>query len=95
MRQRNLKRAKLVAKYKDERFALKAIIKTEKDRDKRMAAQNKLASLPRDSSPVRFNTICQQCSRQHAVYSKFEICRICIRQQLMTANIPGGKKSSW
>ncbi|KTC65219.1 30S ribosomal protein S14 (plasmid) [Legionella adelaidensis] len=92
---RELKRAQLVDKYHARRTELKQTIKSSTDFDEIMEAQAKLAKLPINSNPVRHNTRCHQCGRPHAVYRKFGLCRICLRQQLMTGNVTGGRKSSW
>lgn len=92
---RELKRGLLVEKYKARRFELKQLIKSSTDFSKIMEAQAKLAKLPLNSNPIRHTTRCQQCGRSHAVYRKFGLCRICLRQQLMTGNVTGGRKSSW
>jgi len=92
---RENKRSKLVAKYRARRNELKVLIKSSQDFDEIMEAQAKLAKLPLNSNPVRNSTRCQQCGRPHAVYRKFGLCRICLRQQLMTGNVTGGRKSSW
>ncbi|KTC92718.1 30S ribosomal protein S14 [Legionella cincinnatiensis] len=95
MLMRELKRSKLVEKYRKRRSELKKLIKSSDDFQVIMDSQAKLAKLPINSNPVRFKTRCQQCGRPHAVYRKFSLCRICLRQQLMVGNIPGGRKSSW
>ncbi|HAF88050.1 MAG: 30S ribosomal protein S14 [Legionellaceae bacterium] len=95
MLERELKRLKLVEKYKERREQLKLTIKSSKDFDEIMDAQQKLARLPLNSNPIRHTTRCQQCGRPHAVYRKFGLCRICLRQLLMTGNVTGGRKSSW
>ncbi len=92
---RENKRSKLVAKYRERRNKLKVLIKSSTDFEEIMEAQAKLAKLPINSNPVRNSTRCQQCGRPHAVYRKFGLCRICLRQQLMTGNVTGGRKSSW
>lgn len=92
---REKKRSKLVAKYQERRNELKVLIKSSQDFETIMEAQAKLAKLPLNSNPVRNSTRCQQCGRPHAVYRKFGLCRICLRQQLMTGNVTGGRKSSW
>lgn len=93
--QRDKKRLKLVNKYWKRRAELKAVIKSSANVDEIMEAQIKLAKLPLNSNPVRHTTRCNQCARPHAVYKKFGLCRICLRQQLMTGNVTGGRKSSW
>ncbi|MFC3908609.1 30S ribosomal protein S14 [Legionella dresdenensis] len=95
MLEREKKRSRLVNKYRERRNELKAIIKSSDDFDAVMDAQLKLTKLPVNSNPVRHSTRCQQCGRPHAVYRKFGLCRICLRQQLMTGNVTGGRKSSW
>lgn len=95
MLEREAKKIQLVAKYWSRRAELKKIIKSSPDADKVRAAQDALEKLPVNSNPVRHSTRCQQCGRAHAVYKKFGLCRICLRQQLMTGNVTGGRKSSW
>ncbi|MCC5792045.1 MAG: 30S ribosomal protein S14 [Legionellaceae bacterium] len=95
MRERTLKVEKLVEKYKQRRTELKAKIKKEADPSVIRELLESLNKLPVNSNPVRHSTRCQQCGRPHAVYRKFGLCRICLRQQLMTGNVTGGRKSSW
>ena len=38
---------------------------------------------------------CRRCGRPRAVYRKFGLCRICLRELAHTGNIPGMTKSSW
>lgn len=92
---RENKKGLLVEKYRNRRAELKETIKSSTDFDVIMESQAKLARLPVNSNPVRHSTRCQQCGRVHAVYRKFGLCRICLRQQLMTGNVTGGRKSSW
>jgi small subunit ribosomal protein S14 len=93
--QRELKKAKLVKKYLVRRQELKKVIKSASDMDEVMQAQISLAKLPLNSCPARHSTRCQQCGRSHAVYKKFGLCRICLRQQSMFGNVAGIRKSSW
>ncbi|CAM4373105.1 MAG: 30S ribosomal protein S14 [Legionella sp.] len=95
MLMRELKRAKLVNKYSQRRNELKILIKSSDDFQVIMDSQAKLAKLPVNSNPVRHKKRCQSCGRPHGVYRKFGLCRICLRQQLMVGNVPGGRKSSW
>ncbi|KTD23290.1 30S ribosomal protein S14 [Legionella londiniensis] len=92
---RGTKKEHLVNKYRNRRAELKNIIKSSTNYDEIMEAQAKLAKLPLNSNPVRHTTRCKQCGRPHAVYRKFQLCRICLRQQLMNGNVTGGRKSSW
>ena len=44
---------------------------------------------------VRAYTRCNRCGRPHAVYRKFGLCRICLRELAHNGYIPGMTKSSW
>ncbi len=38
---------------------------------------------------------CAICGRPRAVYRKFGICRICLREKALRGEIPGMRKASW
>ena len=38
---------------------------------------------------------CNRCGRPRAVYKKFGLCRICLRELAHEGAIPGMTKSSW
>jgi small subunit ribosomal protein S14 len=44
---------------------------------------------------VRAYTRCNRCGRPRAVYKKFGLCRICLRDLAHQGVIPGMTKSSW
>ena len=44
---------------------------------------------------VRNYTRCNRCGRPRAVYRKFGLCRICLRDLAHQGVIPGMTKSSW
>ena len=44
---------------------------------------------------VRRYTRCRRCGRPRAVYRKFGLCRICLRELAHDGQIPGMTKSSW
>ena len=44
---------------------------------------------------VRKYTRCQRCGRPRAVFRKFGLCRICLRQLAHKGEIPGVVKASW
>ena len=70
---RDVKRAKLVEKYKEKRLELKKIIKSIHTSDEdRFQAVIKLQSLPRDASPVRQRNRCGLSGRPHGFYRKFD-----------------------
>lgn len=96
MRNRELKREELIAKFAEKRTALKAIISNVNSSDEeRWDAQMALQKLPRDSSPSRLRRRCQMTGRPHGVYRKFKLSRIKLREQGMLGNVPGLKKASW
>ena len=45
--------------------------------------------------PVRSYTRCNRCGRPRAVFRKFGLCRICLRELAHQGVIPGMTKSSW
>jgi small subunit ribosomal protein S14 len=38
---------------------------------------------------------CALCGRPRAVYRKFTLCRICLRDLALDGLVPGMKKASW
>jgi small subunit ribosomal protein S14 len=54
---------------------------------------NKSNRTPKFSTRLRRR--CQLCGRPRAVYRKFRICRICLRNLANEGKIPGLKKASW
>jgi small subunit ribosomal protein S14 len=78
------RREALVAKFADIRRQLK--------KQKNFAA---LAKLPRDSSPTRSHSRCQLTGRSKAVYRKFKVSRIMLRELALAGKIPGLRKASW
>ena len=44
---------------------------------------------------TRGYTRCGICGRARAVYRKFKICRICLRERALLGEIPGMRKASW
>jgi small subunit ribosomal protein S14 len=96
MIQREIKRAKLVAKYAEKRTELKAIVRNVNSTDdERRAAQAKLNAMPRDASPTRQRNRCSITGRPHGVYRKFGLGRNKLREGAMKGEIPGLTKASW
>ena len=96
MVERERKRIKMVAKYAKKRAELKKQIKDVKlSQEERIAAQEKLQKLPRDSSPIRVQRRCRITGRPHAVYRKFGLCRNKLREVAMRGEVPGLRKASW
>ena len=93
---KNNKRIKLAEKFMKKRKELKKIIMNKKlPLDERFKAQQKLSSLPRNSSKTRIRNRCQITGRPHGVYRKLKISRIALRQLGLEGKIPGMVKSSW
>jgi small subunit ribosomal protein S14 len=44
---------------------------------------------------VRDYTRCRRCGRSRAVFRKFGLCRICLREEAHAGVIPGMTKASW
>ena len=96
MIQRELKRAKLVAKYAEKRAELKAVVRNVNSTDEeRRAAQAKLNAMPRDASPTRQRNRCSITGRPHGYYRKFGLARNKLREGAMKGEIPGLTKASW
>ena len=92
---REVKRIKTVAKFADKRASLKAFANPNNSYEEKMAAFEKLQKLPRNASPSRVVRRCSITGRPHAVYRKFGLSRIKLREAAMRGDIPGLVKSSW
>ncbi len=93
---REIKRAKIVAKYAERRAELKNIIGNDSfSEDERYEAQVSLQKLPKNASPVRMQRRCKITGRPHAVYKKFGLCRNKLRKHAMQGDVPGLRKASW
>jgi small subunit ribosomal protein S14 len=57
------------------------------------------ALIEKSQKPQRFKvraySRCNRCGRPRAVYKKFGLCRICLRDLAHEGVIPGMTKSSW
>ncbi|MEX1357816.1 MAG: type Z 30S ribosomal protein S14 [Gaiellaceae bacterium] len=61
-----------------------------------MAKKSLIAKWQRPSKyKTRANSRCNRCGRPRAVYKKFGLCRICLRELAHQGVIPGMTKSSW
>ncbi|NBQ16848.1 30S ribosomal protein S14 [bacterium] len=94
--ERNKKRERLVALYKERRLALKAIINNVSlAYEERMAAQEKLQKHPKNASPVRVRNRCALTGRPRGYIGMFKLCRIKFRELAHAGMLPGVKKTSW
>jgi small subunit ribosomal protein S14 len=59
----------------------------------------KKSLVAKQARPARFKTRaytrCRRCGRPRAVYRRFGLCRICLRELAHQGLIPGMTKSSW
>ncbi len=96
LKNREAKRAKMVAKYAAKRAELMAIIDNANlGEDERMLARLKLQQLPRNASPVRQRMRCALTGRPRGVFRKFGLCRNKLREIAMRGEVPGMAKASW
>ena len=84
MKAREVKRAKLAAKYADKRTALKAA-----------GDYEALQKLPKNASPVRGHNRCKLTGRPKGYMRQFGVSRVMFREMANKGLIPGVKKASW
>ena len=63
--------------------------------EEKNAAVEKLNKQDRNESPCRVQRRCQCCGRPRAVYRRFHLCRICLRESMMRGDVAGLVKASW
>ena len=84
MKAREVKRAKLVAKYAKKRAELKAA-----------GDYEALQALPKNACPVRMHNRCKITGRPKGYMRQFGLSRIQFREMASAGLIPGVKKASW
>jgi len=84
MKAREVKRAKMVAKYEAKRAKLKA-----------EGNYIALQKLPKNASPVRIHNRCALTGRPKGYMRQFGVSRINFREMALNGLIPGIKKASW
>jgi small subunit ribosomal protein S14 len=84
MKAREVKRARLVAKYAGKRAQLK-----------KEGNYEALQALPKNASPVRLHNRCKITGRSKGFVRQFGISRIQLREMASAGLIPGVKKASW
>ncbi len=95
MKAREVKRAKMVAKYAEKRAALKKIINTTYDPAQAYEAARKLQEIPHNASPIRLHNRCKITGRPKGYLRQFGLSRIQFREMASSGLIPGVKKTSW
>ena len=84
MKAREVKRAKIVAKYAEKRKAFKEA-----------GDYEALQKLPRNASPIRMHNRCKLTGRPKGYVRTFGISRVMLREMANKGLIPGVKKASW
>ena len=84
MKAREVKRAKMCAKYAEKRKALREA-----------GDWQGLQKLPKNSSPVRLHNRCSITGRPKGYMRIFGISRIQFREMASSGLIPGVRKASW
>jgi small subunit ribosomal protein S14 len=96
LKQRELKREKLVAKYAKKYAELKAVADDAKQSDEqRYAARLELQQLPRNANPTRLRNRCAITGRARGTFRMFGLGRNKIRELAFKGEIPGVVKASW
>ena len=94
MKAREIKRAKMVARYAEKRAALKKIVDTGEPAEAYEAAQ-KLQAIPRNANPIRLHNRCKITGRPKGYIRLFGLSRIQFRELASSGLIPGVRKASW
>ena len=78
---KNIRRKKLVDRYRSKRVKFKSIIKDPKTSlEEKREAFIGLEKLPRDSNPIRVRNRCNLTGRPRGYYRKFGLSRIALRE---------------
>ncbi|MDX1648660.1 MAG: 30S ribosomal protein S14 [Myxococcota bacterium] len=93
---RDAHREALIHKYADRRAELRRRLKDpEVSVEEKLQIQEQFAKLPNNSCPTRKTRRCRITGRSHAVYRKFGLSRIMLREMALRGELPGVRKSSW
>jgi small subunit ribosomal protein S14 len=84
MKAREVKRARMAARYAAKRLALKAA-----------GDYDALDKLPKNSSPVRKHNRCKLTGRPRGYMRTFGLSRNMFRKMALDGKIPGVTKASW
>jgi small subunit ribosomal protein S14 len=96
LKQRELKREKLVEKYSRKYNELQSVARDAKRSDEeRYAARLELQRLPRNANPSRLRNRCEITGRPRGTFRKFGLGRSKIRELAFKGDIPGVVKASW
>jgi small subunit ribosomal protein S14 len=94
--EKNKRRERMAKRDLPKRTRLKAVIMDKTvSPEERFEASLKLAALPRNGAKIRVRNRCEITGRSHAVYRRFKLSRIMLRQMASEGLLPGVTKSSW
>lgn len=93
--ERELKRQKLVNKYKIKRYELLKEFFQAQTFEEKFLIQTKIQKLPRNSSKVRLRNRCWKTGRPRGFYRNFGLSRNMLREMGHQGLLPGLTKSSW
>jgi small subunit ribosomal protein S14 len=93
---KNERRRKMTKSCAPRIAKLKAISKDKALSDEeRLMARLKMAEVPRNGNPTRIRNRCEITGRPRAVYRKFKMSRISLRDLANKGLVPGVTKASW
>jgi small subunit ribosomal protein S14 len=93
---RDQKRDVLIDKYAARRDELRRKLKDpELSPEDKQAVSTALTKLPLNSCRTRKTRRCMLTGRSKAVYRKFGLCRVALRDLALRGDLPGVTKSSW
>nr|QCI07920.1 ribosomal protein S14 [Pleonosporium borreri] len=95
MIQREIKREKLIKKFKNKRIIIKESLKQLENFIDIMEIQKKLQKLPRNSIECRHRNRCWKTGRSRGFYRNFGLSRHVLREMSHECLLPGIRKSSW
>jgi small subunit ribosomal protein S14 len=93
--QRQIKREKLIQKYKEKRSQLLKQFSITQNISLKLQIHKKIEKLPRDSTKIRSRNRCWKTGRGRGFYRNFGLCRHVIRELAHNGVLPGVYKASW
>lgn len=96
LKQRELKREKLAAKFAKKYAELKSIASdASKSADEQAVARLALNKLPKNANPNRQRNRCEITGRPRGTFRQFGLGRAKVREMAFNGEIPGITKASW
>jgi len=95
MIEREKKRARIAAKYQEQRADLKEQFRVAEDLEDKIEIHRQIQRLPRNSARVRHRNRCLVTGRSRGYYRDFGLSRNVLREWAHQGLLPGVVKSSW